>query len=241
MVKNKDIVFLFDVDGTLTPSREIMNPEFKDWFTQFMKINRVAFVTGSDIDKTIEQIGSDLVNLALYSFNCSGNSVYIQDELIYKSDWVCPDEIVQYLLAKLNESEYKYKYGKHIEHRIGMMNFSIVGRNAPSQDRTAYYEWDKIHLEREALAKDINSKWEDIHAVVGGETGIDIFAKGNDKSRILDHFSSTQKFVFFGDSMNKSGNDYALAQAIKNRNNGKCHTVKNWVETWTILKDKYDW
>ena len=217
-----------------------MDPDFKVWFKNFARNNYVALVTGSDIDKTIEQVGSDLIDDTIFSFNCSGNDVYRKTQSVYKADWVCPIDVLNYLQEKLTSSKYEHKYGNHIEHRIGMINFSIVGRCASPIERTKYYEWDKQHHERETLAKDINSKWEHIQAVVGGETGTDIFAKGHDKSRIVNHFTPAQKFVFFGDSMDEFGNDYSLAQEIVKNNRGTCHTVINWNETWNILKEKYD-
>jgi hydroxymethylpyrimidine pyrophosphatase-like HAD family hydrolase len=46
--------FIFDVDGTLTPSRGVIDNEFKVWFNNFMDRYPVAFVTGSDLEKTID-------------------------------------------------------------------------------------------------------------------------------------------------------------------------------------------
>jgi len=51
------MIFIFDVDGTLTPSRKEMNKEFQDWFSMFMLVNNVYLATGSDAEKTIEQVG----------------------------------------------------------------------------------------------------------------------------------------------------------------------------------------
>ena len=51
--------FIFDVDGTLTPSRGKMDYEFKLWFLNFIKQNPVALVTGSDLQKTVEQLGEE--------------------------------------------------------------------------------------------------------------------------------------------------------------------------------------
>ena len=45
--------FIFDVDGTLTPSRKKITPEFFDEFFQFTEENDVYLVTGSDRDKTL--------------------------------------------------------------------------------------------------------------------------------------------------------------------------------------------
>ena len=47
--------FIFDVDGTLTPSRGKIDLEFKTFFDTFCKLNDVYLVTGSDRDKTINK------------------------------------------------------------------------------------------------------------------------------------------------------------------------------------------
>jgi len=44
--------FLFDVDGTLTPSRKKINSQFAIWFLYFAQNNPVSLVTGSDNPKT---------------------------------------------------------------------------------------------------------------------------------------------------------------------------------------------
>ena len=56
------MIFIFDVDGTLTPSRQKMNKEFQDWFSMFMLVNNVYLATGSDAEKTIEQVGERIFN-----------------------------------------------------------------------------------------------------------------------------------------------------------------------------------
>ena len=45
--------YIFDIDGTLTPSRLPIDPEFEKFFLEWMKDKKVYFVTGSDKDKTI--------------------------------------------------------------------------------------------------------------------------------------------------------------------------------------------
>lgn len=52
--------FAFDVDGTLTPSRQQIFPEFEQWFFKWIsfiqsKGHSVLLVTGSDYAKTLEQ------------------------------------------------------------------------------------------------------------------------------------------------------------------------------------------
>jgi len=229
------MIYIFDVDGTLTPSRGVIDTAFKEWFLRFIKKYPVGFVTGSDREKTIEQVGENLVDSVEYSFNCAGNAIFRHGELIYKNDWVLPDEPWQFLENYLyNTSEYRHRYGKHFEQRIGLLNFSVVGRNATGKQRTDYYEWDNIHKEREYLVEELNNRWPEIQAAVGGETGIDIFARSKDKAQILDYIK--EPISFFGDRIDPNGNDWSLAQRIIAENRGWCYNVNNWTHTWNTLK-----
>ena len=47
-MKETKIRYIFDVDGTLTPSRQKMDPKFKHFFLKFIETNKVWLVTGSD-------------------------------------------------------------------------------------------------------------------------------------------------------------------------------------------------
>ena len=53
-------VFIFDVDGTLTPSRQKMTEEFKEFFLKWSKGKKYYLVSGSNIEKMDEQIAEDL-------------------------------------------------------------------------------------------------------------------------------------------------------------------------------------
>lgn len=227
--------FIFDVDGTLTPSRGKINSDFEKYFKQFISKYPVALVTGSDLEKTVEQLGSDIVKSVDYSFNCSGNAIYQNNKLIYKSDWTLPNDLKDYLYEVLSNSKYKFRYGMHIEERIGMANFSVVGRGAVGAQRKDYYEWDVEHKERQKLCEYINKTWDNIQAVVGGETGIDIFERGCDKSQVLTYIK-TDNIRFFGDRMDPIGNDWPLGKKILDNVVGKIYHVKDWKDTWSRLE-----
>lgn len=227
------IYFVFDVDGTLTPSRGTIDSTFGPWFTEFAKNSRVCYVTGSDRAKTVEQIGQELFDLAHYSFNCTGNEVYQKGQLIYSSKWELPVAAWIWLDNELNNSHYPHRFGNHFEQRTGLLNFSVVGRNAVGKQRTEYYEWDKLNKERSNICVKFNKQFPELNAQIGGETGIDIFPAGKDKSQILDRLDG---FVyFFGDRMDPEGNDRPLADRIIAEKRGKCYNVKDWYETWNIL------
>lgn len=232
--------FIFDVDGTLTPSRGKIDPQFAEWFKQFVTLNTVCLVTGSDRLKTIEQIGEMLFNMCDMAYNCSGNDVYRFGIPHRKSEWKLEQKELDWLYKKLDESEWKIYTGEHIDQRTGSANFSVVGRGASWSQRKEYYMWDQRNGQREKLAKEFIETFPHLDAKVGGETGFDIFKKGKDKSQILEDFPYEDKLMFFGDRIDPAGNDYTLAQGIARRSpmhkNNKIFKVKDWQETWEQLK-----
>ena len=227
------MMFVFDVDGTLTPSRKEINNVFKWWFQE--NIQNYCFVTGSDRDKTIEQVGLDLFVGAKYSFNCNGNDVNFYGAQMHTNDWTLPVTARNWLDEKLEQSEFVLRTGNHIEERPGMVNFSIVGRNATMGERKLYVEYDTKLNERNTITEMFNESFPELDAKAGGETGIDIGPKGSDKSQVI-KFIDDEELVFFGDRMDPLGNDYPLSKIILDNSLGKCYNVKDYNETWELLK-----
>ncbi len=229
--------FVFDVDGTLTPSREKINDKFLKVFHEFCLKKNVYLVTGSDKPKTVEQVTKLIYNKCVRVYNCSGSDVYEQDKCVYRSDWLLPHECEVWLEDVLRESPYRKRTGNHIELRPGMVNFSVIGRNANIPDRKQYYQWDQKSQERIIIARDFEKQFPNLSAKVGGETGIDIFPKGNDKSQILRDFSGYDDIHFFGDRMDEQGNDYPLSHALEKKNfKHTLYNIKDWHETMKIIE-----
>lgn len=230
-------IFIFDVDGTLTPSRKMIDLKFKKFFNEFCKNNTVWLVTGSDKKKTVEQIGEDTYNLAHTVYNCNGNDVWQGKKHVRTNEWKLVGKPHEWLSEQLTHSDFLVRTGNHFEHRPGMVNFSVVGRNANHEQRQHYVKWDKERDERKNIASMFNSIFPDLEAKVGGETGIDISPKGSDKSQILIDTTVKDRVYFFGDAMQPGGNDEPLAQLILDEDCGQCYNIQNWQNTWTILKD----
>tara|TARA_B100000900_G_scaffold361501_1_gene334238 strand:+ start:3540 stop:4262 length:723 start_codon:yes stop_codon:yes gene_type:complete len=225
--------FIFDVDGTLTPSRGKIDLEFKTFFDTFCKLNDVYLVTGSDRDKTIEQISEETYNLCQRVYNCSGNDVYEKDQHIRSAQFWPSKELCKFMHSWLNTSSFPLRTGNHIEQRTGTLNFSIIGRNCTLGERMLYVKHDLANRERESIAFQINLDFPEVSATVGGETGIDIYKKGADKSQILSDFESTDKIYFFGDKCEQGGNDFPIAQRLDTK---KVCNVKDWKDTYERLQ-----
>ena len=232
-----NICYIFDVDGTLTPSRGIIDPQFKTFFDNFCDTHNVYLVTGSDKAKTIEQITESTYNLCKRVYNCSGNEVWEGNNLIRKNIIKKSYLLTEELNSFLKNSKFSLKTGNHIEVRTGLINFSIIGRNATKEDRTKYIEYDKLTNERYNIAKILSEKFDEYNFQVAGETGIDIIKKGCDKAQIISDFDQKKDYIYFyGDTIVPEGNDYPLKIAIDSYQIGKSFNIKNWQDTWTRLR-----
>ena len=227
--------YIFDVDGTLTPSREKIDAAFLIFFNSFVLANEVYLVTGSNREKTIEQITHLLYCNCKRVYNCAGNDVYEGDIRVYTNPWELPLEAREFLTEELHNSTFAVRTGQHIEERPGCVNFSIVGRGANKVERLVYSDWDEIKHERKDIADRFNKKFPELHAFVGGVTGIDISDKGSDKSQIIRDFMDGD-VAFFGDRMDEHGNDRPLADKIIKNKLGQVIEVKGWQDTWSKLR-----
>jgi phosphomannomutase len=223
--------FAFDVDGTLTPSRQLIDGEFARWFLAFTKQHSVYLVSGSDYAKTVEQLGNTICESVVGVYSCAGNALYVKGNQVYANAFDLTVEELEFLANLLELSAYPERTGQHIEMRLGLCNFSIVGRGANHEQRNAYIRYDSAINERKNLAELITTKFPRLEATVAGETGLDIYLKGKDKSQIAD---SIKPFVFFGDKTEIGGNDHTISLVADT-----VHTVSNWEDTFKILRNKY--
>ena len=226
--------YIFDVDGTLTPSRQQIDSSFQTFMIKFCCKHDVYLVTGSDREKTVEQLGLDICYRAKRVYNCSGADVWVKGENVYRSSWRLPDDVKKFLQDELDYSQFPIRNGLHIEHRPGGINFSILGRGTGVDlaSREEYVKWDRNTGERIAIADRIKNQFPDLNVQIGGQTGLDI--SDGDKSQILRDFNPNDELHFFGDMMNEGENDYPLAKAIEEMG-GYTHHVRDFRHTWSIL------
>ena len=231
--------FIFDVDGTLTPSRQQIDTSFMAYMIVFACNYDTYLVTGSNREKTIEQVGLDLYNRCKRVYNCAGNDVYEKDKLYYRNPWKLSKGAKLFLLDELRKSDFPIRTGAHIEDRPGCVNFSVIGRGCKFEQRSVYKEWDQKTNERVGIAQRFNRQFPDLYAFVGGETGVDISSKGSDKGQIIKDFNEDMEIHFFGDRMDVNGNDYPLAKEVE-KLGGYTHHVKNYADTYQRLREISD-
>ena len=250
---NSRKIYIFDVDGTLTPSRLPMTKEFQKFFQQWIENNKFYLVTGSNIEKLQEQMCYFDIE-AERIFTCCGNEMWKPDphivnisaEMIYDNKFEMSKKLESLLKVVLMTSPYPHRYGNHIEDRGSMVNFSIVGRDCTQEQREEFFEWDNKNQERKKVSIAIKEKFPDLDAVIGGQISIDIYPKGHDKSQIFKYIEEIEniycpdEYVFIGDRTEKGGNDYPLAKLMEDTKNCSYYQTESWKHTQQILESLND-
>lgn len=224
--------FVFDVDGTLTPTRQKIDTKFADFFLEFCKNNLVYFVTGNEKHHTIEQLGLSIYNSAQLACNCAGNEIWQKDKLIYSHDWKPEIEVLEFLGEILKNYKFTEISGNHFEYRKGMLNFSITGKQCTIEQRNGYKDFDKKTKNRIILSEQIKSKFPNIDVYIAGDTGLDRYKKDYSKAQVIPKIrtSETDILFYYGDQIFPGGIDYDIAMLCNRAIN-----VCSWSDTYQSL------
>lgn len=219
---SKELI-IFDMDGTLTPSRFPVDAEMGGLIMQLLSKKKVAIISGSgfsefqtDILKALPQDSENLSNLILLP--TSGGRLYV-----WKGTWceeysehLSPaqkEKIMTALNAALRGSGYvapEKTYGPVIQDRGSQITFSANGQNAPLEIKTA---WDPTRAKREKIVELLKTSLPEFEAMIGGTNTIDITRRGVNKSFAIRKLEEYLKMpldhmLFVGDKLMPGGNDF---------------------------------
>jgi len=236
-------IYLFDIDGTLTPPRQPMNEDFVEEFLEWIYEGKksVCLVTGSDIAKVKEQIPEDILHVCKGAFTCMANQYWAGNKLIYQVSFLPSRKLLTDLELYLEQgTKYEHRTGNHIEVRPGMINFSVLGRDASRRQRKTYNHWDKFSKEREDIVEYVTQAYPYLEASIGGSISVDIYPIGNDKSQAVKYLYADDpdaNFVFVGDRTEPGGNDHALVEELEEHENSLWFKVEDWEDTRQLIKE----
>ena len=232
-------IFIFDMDGTLTPARQPMTSDFKKQFVPWLKQHNAYVATGSDYGKVEEQIPKEVINLFAGIYCSMGNTLYKKGKQIYQKKMAENKSLMDDLEKFRHDTKYSNQlFECYIEKRIGMVNFSVIGRNCPYEERLKYASWDQQNGERCNIQEVLSKKYPEYDFELGGNISIDIIPKGCGKGQIAHHLRTeypNEKLVFLGDRTVEGGNDYALASELRKIGNSLVIQVENNDEVIKIL------
>jgi phosphomannomutase len=236
------MVYLFDIDGTLTPPRQRMGHSTLHDFLTWAVGKKIFLVAGSDFGKVREQLPASVLDRCEGIFCCMGNEFRRANKIIYQNEFNPPAALRELLVARQMYGGFPVKAkrggrGDIFEFRTGMLNFTTIGRNAGTEERNKYYEWDKKHEERRGIADEVEEKFPELEVRLGGQISIDIQPKGNNKSQASKWVRENlrEQMLFFGDKCEEGGNDYDIALDITKNGDGMVFQVKGDRDTIEAL------
>lgn len=237
------MIYLFDIDGTLTAPRQRMGHNMLYDFLGWASGKKFFLVAGSDFVKVREQLPSTVLDRCEGVFCCMGNEFRRANKIVYQNEFNPPAALREILVSHQMYGGFPVKAkvggrGDIFEFRTGMLNFTTIGRNAGAEERNKYYEWDKKHKERERIANEIEEKFPELEARLGGQISIDIQPKGNNKSQASKWVRENlrEEMFFFGDKCEEGGNDYDIALDIRKNKDGMVFQVKDDRDTMRSLQ-----
>jgi phosphomannomutase len=234
---DRNPIALFDIDGTVTEARKLVTKRMIDTLRELSYITEIGFVTGSNLEYAKEQLWPLLaaaeIRINCHILPCNGTEYYIPDPdnlgtflTIYEASMENTIgfekfqklmKILINLQSEIVDSDYDISFSGHfIQNRNSMINWSPIGRNANTGERSQFKAMDKIYGIRNTFYNKLNDRLlkegiEDIVVKLGGNTSFDIYPEGWDKTFALRHFpSDLWKHYFVGDRCSPDGNDFEI-------------------------------
>ena len=237
-------VVLFDMDGTLTASRKKIDNRMINAIIDLLNHSDVGIVTGSGFDYLSEQCSNlwDCDDFTpgengqneLILFPCNGTQVFrrIDEKWISSYEKNMRREIggerFSLLLHSMLRLQAKYVNdyfrmspltGNFISIRGSLINWCPIGRCANSEEREKFSKIDKKYSIRTNLRSQLMAFLETIYiknviVSLGGDTSLDIYPSGWDKTHVFNHFDKNIKAWFVGDRCHGAGNDRSIYEQL---------------------------
>jgi hydroxymethylpyrimidine pyrophosphatase-like HAD family hydrolase len=252
----KDLV-IFDLDGTLAESKQVMDSEMTALLARLLERKKVAVISGGSFAQFekqflpgLEKAGASAADATapfpfsnLFLLPTTGSTLYIFKKGTWAKEYshdlsaaekekiyAAFDEAVK----KSGEKMPTETYGPVMEDRGGQVTFSADGQEAPIAVKA---EWDPTEKKRLHIVSFLAPLLPEFSIGIGGMTSIDVTKKGIDKAfgvrKICDYIKiPIEKALYVGDALFPGGNDYAArASGVE------CAEVANVAATKKLIRE----
>jgi len=219
-------LIVFDLDGTLAPSKSSLAPQTAGLLRDLLGITKVAVISGGAWTQFEKQLLIDLPHdsfLANLSLLPTCGTKFFQykgkwDEL-YSEDLTAEQKrkIIDSLDKAARETGYwaEKVWGKVIEDRGSQVTYSALGQQAPLAEKE---QWDSDFAKRKKITAILETLIPEFSIRIGGATSIDVTKPGIDKAYGIGKLRDTLKLplkemVYIGDALFPGGNDYPAEEA----------------------------
>ena len=219
-------LIVFDLDGTLAPSKSSLAPQTAGLLRDLLGIVKVAVISGGAWTQFETQLLTDippdsfLANLSLLP-TCGTKFFQYKGkwEELYSEDLTAEQKtkIIDSLDKAAGEAGYRARkiWGEVIEDRGSQVTFSALGQQAPLAEKE---KWDPDFSKRKKITAILETLIPEFSIRIGGATSIDVTKPGIDKAYGIGKLSETldvslKEIVYIGDALFPGGNDYPVEQA----------------------------
>ena len=241
---------VFDLDGTLAPSKSPIDAEMGALLQRLLALVRVAIISGGDFPQFKTQVvdnipaGSNLGNLLLLP--TTGTKFYTYDgawKKLYSHDLSDQEKtgIEQAIEKAIAASGFQpqQSWGPRIEDRGTQITYSALGQQAPLSEKE---RWDPDFQKRQKIKALLDPMLPQFSVRLGGTTSIDVTRAGIDKGYAIRQLRDVlgvpiDRMLFVGDAIFPGGNDYAAfeagAESIKVRDPEETKRVIEAIVAWS--------
>ena len=240
-MSSKEKIFLFDMDGTLTPVRGQIEQKTIMSLKKLAAVGRIGVLTGSDYDYVMQQMGEafgaeGIPNDRIDLLPCNGTKKYVStgsgrfelqsnvsmiEEIGEQNHTLLLRRCLAYQLIIMSMYEDLPYTGTFLQYRGSLLNWCPIGRDATAHERDAWNFIDNKYNIRKYYAEAITHicSMKDVKATValGGSTSLDIYPRGWDKTYALRHYPEHTVY-FTGDKCMKGGNDWHIYEKLASVN-----------------------
>ena len=214
-------LIVFDLDGTLAPSKSSLAPQTAGLLRDLLSFIKVAVISGGAWTQFEMQLLADLpkdsqlANLSLlptcgtkfFQYNGNWKKLYSEDLTAEQKK-----KIIDSLHKAAGESGYHASkvWGDVIEDRGSQVTFSALGQHAPLAEKK---KWDPDFSKRKKITAILGTLIPEFSIRIGGTTSIDVTKPGIDKAYGIGMLRDTlhvsfKEMIYIGDALFPGGNDY---------------------------------
>jgi HAD superfamily hydrolase (TIGR01484 family) len=214
-------LIVFDLDGTLAPSKSAIDPEMATLLTSLLALVKVAIISGGALPQFETQVLAHLPerdhfdNLSLLP-TCGTRFFRYTDawHMLYSED--LSEDQKHKIIAALNSAvasagfQADKVWGATIEDRESQITYSALGQQAPLDAKS---QWDPDFTKRQKIKAILDGLLPDFSVRLGGSTSIDVTLPGIDKAygirKLRDILGiPIAEMIYVGDALFPGGNDY---------------------------------
>jgi len=219
-------LIVFDLDGTLAPSKSNLDAEMASLLHCLLGIVKVAIISGGAWSQFEKQVLSNFPHddrLARLSILPTCGTRFFQYagewKQLYSEDFTADEKetIVSSLKKGIETAAFPVEktWGETIEDRGSQITYSALGQQAPLDEKE---KWDPDLAKRKKIKSIVDTLIPQFSVRIGGATSIDVTKLGIDKAygigKLRDILGvALQEMIYVGDALFVGGNDYPAEEA----------------------------